>query len=648
MTRTSIVSPFGLGLAAILYVCFNTLLDVSPPLRIDLTADKLFTLSAGTHATLAEIDEPIELRFFFSERLGREVPFYAAYARRVRELLVEIAAASKGKVILHAHNPQPFSDEEDRAVSLGLQGIPIDQGGELTYFGLAGVNRVDEVELIPFFQPQRETLLEYDLAQIIHALSNPEPVVLGVISSLPILGDMQVRMQGGVSTPWAMAEHLRSSFEIINLPEVFDDLPERIDVAMVVHPQRLSERAVYELEQFLFRGGRAVLFIDPKSESARTAGPNDVSSSTGGLRSLFERWGIEVPGGLLTGDRTLALRINAGTAQAPVPTRYVVWLGATPQNMAQDDPVTGQLPVVNLASAGFIVREADSPLSLQPLIYSTENSAPVSVDDVRGIRPDILGLLEKFQPDDEVYVLAARLSGEVPTAFADGPPQRLVGKTDEERAQSPDRAQMMASDGPINVILVADSDLLEDRLWISRQQFFGREVVEPIAGNASFVLNAISNLAGSDELIRLRSRGVSQRPFDRVIDLQRTAERRLHSTERALQEKLKETQARIAELRGVRTRTDATTGEIEVEVSMTGEQRAEIEVLRQDMLSIRKRLRSVRRELREDVESLETWLQLLNIGLIPLLVAGIAVILGAIRGLRRRRSHGLAERTVAG
>lgn len=639
-TQTGVVSLTGFAVAAVLFVAINTLFDGSVPgARIDLTEDRLFTLSDGTHEVLAAIDEPIELNYFYSERLGRELPFYASYSRRVRDLLTEIVSASGGKVILNERNPESFSDEEDRAVSLGVQGIPVDQGGELVYFGLAGVNSVDDVELIPFFQPERENLLEYDLAQMFHALSNPEPTVVGVMSSLPIMGDMRAAQQGSVSIPWGIARQLRTIFDTINLPQSIDELPERINVLMVVHPNKLSNRVQYEIEQFLFRGGRVIFFMDPMSESDSKIGPNDISTSANGIQRLFEKWEISVPDGQLTGDRSMAWRVNAGTAQRVIPADYVVWLAVSDKNMDQDDPVTSRLPLINIASAGYISRNESSPLEMDPLIVSSENSAPVNVTDVRGFRPDILGLLEKFKPDQDRYVVAARLSGEVETAFPDGPPDRVIKKSEEELKEDPERPQLMESDGPINLIVVADSDLLEDRFWIRKQNFFGREVEQPIAGNANFVINAVSNLGGSDELIGLRSRGVSQRPFDRVNDLQEQAELRFRDKESELQDKLKELEEKIAQLKGVETKTDTATGEIKVELSLTSDQTEALETLRREMVSIRKQLRDVQRGLREDVEHLETWLQFVNIGLVPLIVAVIAIILGFIQVARRRRSY---------
>lgn len=645
MNQLRAVSPAGLVVAAVLYLALNTLFDVSiPAARIDLTEDKLFTLSKGTHVTIEKIDEPIEVHYFFSEQLGRTQPAYAAYARRVSELLGEIATASHGKIIVHEHNPEAFSRGADLAVSLGIQGVPVNQEGALAYFGLAAVNSVDEVELIPFFQPERENLLEYDLVQIIHALSDPQPTVVGVMSSLPILGDMQARMQGRGSPPWAIAQQLRASFELLSLPQSLDDVPTGVKVMMIVHPRALNERTMYALEQFLFRGGHAMMFIDPKSESDVTVGPNELSTSAGSLARLFEQWGIEVPQGLLVGDRSLASKVNAGTAQQVIAADYVVWQTIRSDNMTQEDPVTSQLPVIRIASPGYIVRRADSPLLVQPLLFSTKDSAAVKVEDVRGITPDILGLLKSFKADDQSYVMAARLTGEAQSAFPLGPPPRVIERSAAEQAATPGAEQIMRAKGPINVILVTDSDLLDDSFWQRTQTVYGREVKQAIASNADFVVNAISNLAGGDQLIGLRSRGVSQRPFERVVRLQREAELRLRDKERALQDKLKQAQLKVAQLKGVQTRTDANTGALAVDVSLTSEQSNEMERLRGEIIASRQQLRGVQRGLREDVDSLQIWLQFLNIGLVPLLVAFIAVVLAAWGALRRRR----AQRTPRG
>ena len=648
MTRTGIDSLTGLALGAVLYVAVNILFNVSAPeVRLDVTEDGLFTLSDGTLATLARIDEPIELHFFLSGRLGREVPLYASYALRVRELLAEIAAASGGKVILREHDPKPFSRGEELAVSFGVQGVPVESGGELAYFGLAGTNSVDDTEAVPFLQPEREMLLEYDIARMIHALSDSEPTVVGVMGSLPVMGDMHAQAQGGVLVPWAIARHLKTGFDTIHLPESIDDLPASIDVMMVVHPRAMSDRAIYELEQFLFRGGRALLFVDPRAESDTSVGPEAASSSTDGLGPLFEMWGIEVPDRQLVGDRSMALTINAGTAARPVPAEYLAWLGASAEHLAQDDPVTARLPALNLASAGSIRQAEGSPLALEPLITSSRDSGPIDVDAVRGLRPDVLGLLDRFRPDGDVHVLGARLTGEVATAFPHGPPPRTVAKTAAELAADPDPPQLMRSRRPINVILVADADLLADRFWLRRQPVFR------------------PRRRGSDRRQRrFRRQRAGQSRRERCLAEAALAGRfpaplRENPGARARRgEPISGKGARAAGQASRNTGEDRRTGgcpddrgrltgERRVVVSLTDGQRAEVEALRGQMLSIRRQLHEVRRSLREDVESLEAWLQFANIGLVPIALSGVAILVGLVRVARRRRYHlGLRERAA--
>ena len=638
LKRTGIFSLWGLTLAFIVFIATNMLFNVwSPAVRLDVSEDKLYTLSDGTQSILQSIDEPVVLHFFFSERLGKEVPLYASYSRRIRELLVEIVAVADGKVVLVEHNPEPFSKAEDLAVAHGVQGIPVDQGSELSFFGLSGINSVDVLELIPFFQTEREKLLEYDLVQMINTLSNTEPAVVGIMSSLPVMGDMSAQMQGRPLVPWSIAKKIKDNFSVINLPQSIDDLPSNIDVMMVVHPQQMNQRAIYELEQFLFRGGRAMIFIDPKAESDLSLGPNTTSSSTDNIQFLLAQWGIEVPTGQLLGDKSMALRINAGTASQPLPAEYLVWLRVSAAQMNQDDPVVSQLPDMNLASTGFILQKKASTLSVEPLITSSLNSNTISVDKVLGLRPNILGLLDAFTPDSNSYVVAARLRGSATTAFASGPPQRTVTKTAQELVKNPDRPQLQQAAEPMNIILVADADLLEDRFWLRKQQFFGRDVEEQIASNADFVVNSLSNLSGSDKLLTLRSRGVSQRPFEKVQALQQQSASLLQEKERDLQDKLKKVQTDIASFGGINNINDKNSDQLRVELSLTKEQRAELEIQRLQMLSIRQQLRAVKRSLREDVEQLETRLQFLNIGLVPIIVSIVAMLIGIFKVYRRRR-----------
>lgn len=637
MKKITIISIPGLLVALILYISINTFFSVSPilsRLRLDFTEEKLYTLSAETRKILGRIEEPIELHFFLSERLKQNIPVYASYGQRVRDLLVEIASVSNGGVVLIEHNPLSFSEEEDLAVQYGIQGVPLDQGDGLVYFGLSAINTIDKTEVIPFFQPEREMMLEYDLVKIIHSLTNFEAVKVGVLSSLPVMGDMAAAMQGRVMVPWGVGARLKEGFNVVNLPETIGSLPQDLDLLVVIHPRQISERMIYEIEQFMFRGGRAIFFIDPKAESDMSMQAVDGVSSSNGFDRLFGKWGIQISTDQLVADRSLALKINAGSASRPIPAEYVLWMSITDQYLTQDDPITSQLKVLNIASPGYISVSNDSLLKMTPLVQSTQNSSLIALEKAKRIRPDILELLNTFVPDDHVYTIAARFSGAVSTAFGDKIPQPLA----EEAGKNTEHLERSRSS--INFMLVADSDLLSDRFWIQQQQFYGRIVNKQIADNANFLINAVEHLSGSEELLNLRSRGVSRRSLEKIATLRLNAEQTLQTKKNQLLSTLQETQKKIASLEGISSAKDPVTGELKVAVALTGRQRAEIQLLRKDMLSIRKQLRQIQRGLREEIEALAFKHQFISIGLFPglFLLALVGIGIRKAVGARHHRT----------
>src|SRR5579883_3074077 len=250
--------------AAILFVGINIIAGKTlRSARIDLTQEKLFTLSKGSRDTLAKIDEPITLRFYYSKRLGDEIPSYALYAQRVREMLDEYATLAKGKLKLEVLDPVPYSATEDRAVAFGLQGVPVDQGGEQIYFGLAATNSTDDLQIIPFFQPEREPFLEYDLTKLIHSLAFPKKPVIGLMTDLPLEGDMMAAMQGQPMIPYAVIDQIKPLYTIEDVSTEIDAVPKDVDVLMIVHPQHLSDKTLYAIDQFVLGGGKALVFVDP-------------------------------------------------------------------------------------------------------------------------------------------------------------------------------------------------------------------------------------------------------------------------------------------------------------------------------------------------------------------------------------------------
>jgi ABC-type uncharacterized transport system involved in gliding motility auxiliary subunit len=257
--------------------------------------------------------------------------------------------------------------------------------------------------------------------------------------------------------------------------------------------------------------------------------------------------------------------------------------------------------------------------------------------------PDVAGLLAEFKPDDKRYILAAHVTGTAESAFPDGPPKppepaKPETKEGETAPPSPGAAAPAAewlkqSAKPINIVVVADTDMLDDRFWLDKQEFFGQRVLVPTADNGDFVANAIDVLAGGDDLVGLRSRGTSARPFEVVERIQSEAQARYSDKERALQARLKDTQTKLASLTGK--------DQANAPANLSAEQTKAIEEFRADMVQTRRQLRDVQAALRSDIGRLKTGLEFLDIALIPIIVAAAAIVLGALR--LRRRSRRITE-----
>jgi len=604
--------------------------------RIDLTEDNLYTLSEGTQRILDKIDEPINLYFYFSDQASQGVPSLRTYADRVREMLEEFEDRADGDINLQIIDPLPFSEEEDRAAQFGLQGVQLGATPDPIYFGLAGTNSVDDQEVIPFFQPDKEAFLEYDVARLVSSLANPERAVIGLVSGVQMTGGFDPQTQG-MRQPWVIYEQAGQLFEIRTLGTSFDDVPDEVTVLWVVQPKNLSNQTQYAIDQFVMKGGKAMIFVDPVADvdPAQAEGmPQGMPPLGQGsdLPLLFEAWGIDFSADEVVADAQLALPIT--TAQSPRPVRHYGYLGVTAEWMSDDDIVTGDLNVVNLATSGHISAAADGPAEVEPLLTSSVSSMAMPATRFSFL-PDPTSLQSGFTPSGEEQILAARVSGTLPSAFPDGPPETTVSSAapdgdgedgDESDAQGADDDHVAESVEPVNLIVVADVDLLDNQMWVQVQNFFGQRIANAFASNGAFVINSLESLSGSSDLIAVRSRASFTRPFTRVDALRAQAEARFQETEDRLQNELAETEQRLRELQSSR--------EDGGNLLLSPEQQAEIDRFIDQRAEIRRELRAVQRNLDADIEGLGTWLKVINIGLMPLLLTAVALL--AV--WRRRRS----------
>jgi ABC-type uncharacterized transport system involved in gliding motility auxiliary subunit len=630
-----------LGVAAVggILVGINMFADTRlANVQIDVTQGHVFTLSRGTRQVLQSLKEPITLRLFYSSELGSRVPLYGSYADRVREMLAQYAAISNGKVRLEFYDPEPFSDVEDRAVGYKLQGVPVNEAGEQVYFGLAGTNLLDDERSIPFFQQERERFLEYDLTRLVYDLSNPTRPVVGVMSPLPIDGNARLMMmsqgQGDAGAPWASLAQLRQTDTVRDVSSTTWSIDPDIKVLLVAHPQNLPEQTLYAIDQFVMRGGRLMLMVDPFSEAqAMVPGPDGAppaaAAKPSDLHRLLDTWGISYDPNQVVGDLTGAWRVRAAPGDSVQAVNYVAWFNIR-DGINHDDPATADLSQVTVASAGFLAKKPGASIEFTPLLSSSPQSALIPAAKVRQ-EPDPSSILADFKPQGGPRVIAARVRGELKSAFT-GPPKLSAGPQAPANLP-PFKAQ---TDGPANLVIAADSDLLANRFWVHLQDFYGQQQAVPFSDNGPFVANLVGTLAGGDALIGLRGRGDPNRPFTVVDDIQRQAEARFRQTQQTLQTHLQETEKRLTALRQGDPQTP---NGPQADAAVTPEQTAAIEAARHEVLDTRRQLRTVQLDLNRDIDALQTRLRLVDIVLVPALLTLLAIVLGVVRRSRRMRAR---------
>jgi ABC-type uncharacterized transport system involved in gliding motility auxiliary subunit len=622
MQNKTIYSSGGLLLGAALSIAIIILVNAGlTSLRLDLTEGKLFTLSQGTVNIIQDLDEPVNLDFYFSRKTLIGYPGLMNYGTRVRDLLEEYAAKSGGKVVLTIIEPEPFSEEEDQAVASGLQGVSINTAGDRAYFGLVGTNSTDDESNIPFFQDSRESALEYDITKLVFNLANPKKRVVGVISSLPIFDQAAAAAQA--PAPWAIIGVMREFFDVRDLGASPKELDDEVDVLMVIHPKDLKSETLFAIDQFMLGGGNALFFVDPLSEADRTQpdpqNPTAIPDLDSDIKIFLDGWGIEVVESKLAADITSAMRVQTRSPRGPQETLYLPWLRLGEDSLNDDDFTTNELKVIHMGTAGIIEQKDESSVEMSTLIHTSNDSMKLERDLIL-FQQDPNIILDNFVSEDKQQTLAVRLSGHVNSAFPNGSPG---ADTDSE----------LLKEGEINVILVADTDILADLFWVRSENFFGVTVPQPIANNGDFVVNTLENLSGNTDMISLRSRGEFSRPFEVVDDIRREAEDKFRDRERELQAKLTETEQRIVALQREGGQS---------ELILSKEQNAEIEKFQTEQLKTRKELRAVQHELQKNIESLGTKLKFINIGLMPLLIMILAITAGLYR--TRQSSHKQADK----
>ncbi len=624
-------------LGAIVFVCLNIVsAQVFRDARIDLTQQHLYSLSQGTRALLGELKEPVRFRLFMSSGLTKQAPQLAAFAGRVRSLLDSYAAAAKGNIILEVIDPKPFSEEEDRAVAFGIDGFT-GVGGERLFFGLAATNSTTGRATIGVFAPDREPFLEYDLTRLVSDLGRRGKPVVALLDGIGLSGNPMMRMP-----EQQVLTQMKQFFDVKPLSGEVEKLPDDTRVLMVVHPQDLSEKTLYTIDQWVMAGNATMIFVDPFAENQSGPRPGMPSPNpTSNLEPLFKAWGVKFDTARAVGDPDYALQTERNVSGRPVASQNLPWMALRGEALARDEAILAQLSAVVMTTAGSFETTKDG-VTLRPLLRASDAAvtldAAVAGDRFGDPRRLMVGLTKAPKPP----ILAARLTGILDSAYPDGL-KKDEKKPDEAKAdeKKPDEAKadeakkdeakpadntLKKSTKPANVILVGDADMLMDRNWIQMHSLFGQQVAQAFANNGDFVVNAIEQMSGGAALSDLRGRGVSWRPFELIQRMEAEADSKFRAKEQELTTQLKDTEQKLSQL------PKAAEGSNDV---LTAEQTKTIEGFRTQLLAIRSQLRDVQFALRRDVDNLKNVITTLNVGVVPVTVGVIALAFGMRRPRRR-------------
>lgn len=596
------LSTFGLILLLVILILGNMILSFAD-IRWDTTEDRIYSLSEGTRNILSQMSIPVDIKFFYSQSHQDFPSDLKIYARRVREFLSEYERTSRGRIKLEVIDPKVDSDEEEWAQRYGIQPLQLPSGENL-YCGLVFLAE-DQEQRIAMLDPSREELLEYDLTQAIYRLQSHKKRVIGVISSLPVMGSSPAYpgQQGG-RPPFFFVSELEKTYDVREIDPSVERIEDSIDLLMIIHPKGLSPKLEYAIDQYVLKGGNALIFVDPYCVSDRSAGQQQFMQLPGSnLEKLFKAWGLVMEPSKALVDMNQPTRIRS---QSNTIEDNPMWISAREGAFNSSDIVTSQLENMLFPIAGVLKKAEGSGHEFIPLVQSSSRSALVNAF-MAPLGAD--GLRRNFVSGGDRLDIAVRVRGKFKSAFPDGPPP---GK--EPGAKEPAKSKYLSvGQKKATLIIVADADMLADHFYVQRGQFLGYNLAKVFNDNLNFLSNSVEILMGSDDLIGLRSRGKFERPFTAVRKLEQKAQERWLAKEQELTRQEESTNQKLQQLQQERNDSQ--------NLILSPEQEAEIAKFKEKRRNIKHELKLVRRNLRADIERLGVVLKMTNIFLMPLCVA---------------------------
>jgi len=577
-------------------VITNNILSSS---RVDFTENKLYSLSDGTNSLLKNLEEPIHIRLFVSSNLVKDVPQLSTYANRVETILKTYSNLSNGKITLEIIDPKPFSDAEDRAVGMGINSFNATEMSDSLYFGLAATNSTTGQKNIPIFSPERETFLEYDLTSLISDLSQIKKPVISILDNLGLSADSRIG-----KPEQQILKQMKEMFQVEKVDENNNELNKNTKVLMIIHPKFLSDETLYMIDQWILNGGATLIFLDPYAETEISRQPGmPPMNPRSNLKKLLDTWGIKFDNKKAVLDSEFGFRISRNINGRDIQVTNYPWLNIRGQGLNKNESSLSNLSTIVMTTAGSFELANDDSV-LEPIIISSQKSGLGDAQKAGDPKGDPRDLLPNIKSDNKNLTVAGWVKSNLGTSFSD-----KTNKGDNQLSKSSKKS---------NILLVADADMLMDRNWLTQRGAF--------ANNGDFVLNVLEKMVGGNALSDLRGKSTSWRPFEKIIALEKIAEEKFLIEEQMLAKKLKGMEDQIRNL---------TQNNDEDSVVLSPETIKAIDGFKTEMMSTRSQLRSVKFDLRRDVEMLKKWVISVNVAILPIIFAGLALIIS----LRRKRKN---------
>ena len=590
----------------LLFLSFNFIINkINFNIGIDFTSTKTFTLSKGTKNVLANIEEPLKIEFIYSRSLSKNIPIIQNYANQIEGLLNRYDSLAKGKIDFQIIEPEPYSDQEDYVERFGVQGFPVGLEGSNIYFGLIATNTTDDIEIIPFFDPSKGGSLEKQLTDIVYKLNRVEKPKIGLLTQVETKSpNPNIPLQG----EYIIFEQLENYYDIEYLIPTAETF-ENIDLLVVYHPAEISENTEYAIEQFILRGGKTLLFVDPYFEK------DDYTDKTSTLNNVLKTLNINYIDRVIL-DGTQATRLqtqqNISDSTSLQTLLKLNWPEVRTDFINQQEDISSGLSLVRLISPGGLMKlDEESQTTYSSILSSSELTMDLSIQEVQ----DPIELINNFNPTGIIYDFAVKVGGKAQSNF-----DNFESKYSDHISQSQEN---------LNVIVFSDADFIRSPYWARVQKFLNSTVIEESSDNGTLVSNIMDVMTGFDDFIDLRNKETPFRPFTVVQKLQAEAEKQYLGQEQELQQKLDLTLQEIQSLSGGRDNENVQLSETQME---------ELALFQLEVERTRKQLREVRRNLNKDIDALANKINVLNTFLIPILLIILMFFVPYQLGIRKRKS----------